>query len=134
MMQAGTENLPIFRDAYCLAQQVFLHTAKFSRDFKFTLGESLNTDLIRLCTLILAINRQTDKLAALEEFLLLFDKITIELRLCADFHLLSYKQQAFLGQRLDSIKRQAIAWQKSERKKKKESSITSESRQDSELS
>ncbi len=36
--------LPIYRDSYCLTQEVMTYTSKFSKDYKYMLGNRLNED------------------------------------------------------------------------------------------
>ena len=116
-MISGLDKSPIFRDTYCLTQEIFSHTLHFSRDFKFILGTSLNKDCIDLCTTIYTAYRENDKQLLLKQYAGLLDRIKMQLRLCADFKLLSFKQQADLALRIDNLTRQIIAWQKSERKR-----------------
>ena len=133
MIDTTRQTLPLFRDVYLLTQEILSHTVKFSRDFKFMLGTSLNNDSIELCTVLFTVNNKTDKQEALKLFLYYLERIKLQIRLCSDFHLFSYKQQIFFMEKLEVIKRQAIAWQKSEQKKIN-NPATSESGQDSELS
>ncbi len=111
------DKFPIFRDTYCFTQEIFSHTLRFPRDFKFILGSSLNKDAIDLCTTIYTAYRENDKQLLLKQYAGLLDRIKMQLRLCADFKLLSFKQQANLALRLDNLTRQVSAWQKSERKR-----------------
>lgn len=116
-MMTGVETLPIFRDTYCFTQEIFSHTIRFSRDFKFILGTSLNKDCLDLCTTICTAYREDDKMPLLKQYSVLLNRIKLQLRLCSDFQLLSFKQQADLSQRIEKLSIQVLAWQKSERKR-----------------
>ncbi len=109
--------LPIYIETYRLIQAVILCTVKFPREYKFMLGNSLNNDILLLGGLILKANRSQHKSARIEEILIHLDKVRLQLRLSADFRLISCRQQARLTEMMEKITRQAIAWQKSEKKK-----------------
>ena len=109
--------LPIYIDSYRMTQEIFRHTVKFPKEFKFLLGQSLNETAINLCCQISRSTHIRQKDEALDEILILLEKIRIQLRLCADFKLLSCQQQATLGTLLERITSQASAWSRSERRK-----------------
>ena len=46
-------DLPVFKDVYKMTLRIFELTANFSREYKFTLGQDLKRDCIRLKRLVL---------------------------------------------------------------------------------
>ncbi|MBQ7412845.1 MAG: four helix bundle protein [Alphaproteobacteria bacterium] len=115
----NSEGLPIYIDTYHLAQDVFADTVSFPRDYKFILGTRLNNDVLDLCCLIDRINRADDKDDLLDMFISGLERVRIQLRLCADFKLIGFQRQAGLAEMIEKIWTQAVAWQKSERRRQK---------------
>ncbi len=115
-----SETLPIYIDTYHFIEQVFRCTVKFSREYKFTIGTPLNEHVLTLGCLVVKAHRTSDRLPVLDDFLTVSEKVRLQLRLSMDFHLLSYKQYAALVQQMEQIMKQAVTWQKSERRKLRE--------------
>ncbi|GHT82062.1 hypothetical protein FACS1894137_00270 [Spirochaetia bacterium] len=89
-------DLPVFKDMYSLALQVFELTQHFSREYKFTLGQDMKRDCIMLVRSIYRANKCKEKEAYLEQFLDDFEVLKLEIRLCKDLRLITIKQQAHL--------------------------------------
>ena len=53
--------LPVYKASYDLLLEIFQFTKDFSKDFKYTVGESLKNETIKLLTLIFRANSRTDK-------------------------------------------------------------------------
>ncbi len=122
-MSSRSELLPIYIACYRLTQEIFSCTIKFPKEYKFLLGQSLNENALNLCCLISRINQMTQKGTYFEDFFATFERVRIELRLSADFNLLSLKKQAHLAVMLEDIHTQALAWRRSNLKKE-EKTIT----------
>jgi hypothetical protein len=60
-------DLPVYKASYDLLIEIFQFTKDFSRDYKYTVGESLKKETIELLTLIFRANRKTDKQLVLQE-------------------------------------------------------------------
>jgi len=114
---AKTETLPIYIETYRLIREVFDCSLKFPKDYKYAFADRLNGDTLNLCCLISKANRETEKSTIISDFLLCLDKVRLQLRLCADYKLISYRRQAHLSQIMENITTQALAWQKHERRK-----------------
>ena len=111
------QEVPIYRDSYCLTQEVMTYTAKFPKDYKYMLGNRLNEDCVDLTTLLLEVTYTDDVMDLLNTYMRLLNRIRVQLRLCADFKLLSLNQQSALICRMESLIAQATAWQRKERRK-----------------
>jgi hypothetical protein len=59
--------LPVYKASYDLLLEIFQFTKDFSKDFKYTVGESLKNETIKLLTLIFRANSRTDKQMVLQE-------------------------------------------------------------------
>lgn len=59
--------LPVYKACYDLLLEVFRFTKGFSKEYKYTVGESLKKETMELLTLIFRANTRKDKTAVLEE-------------------------------------------------------------------
>ena len=110
---ALSHTLPIYIDTYKLILLIFERTTNFSREYKYTLGQDMKRDGINLVRSIYRANRSKDKRQYLEEFLVFFEILKLEVRLCTDLKLISIKQLAEISKMLDIIGKQATAWKNS---------------------
>ena len=63
----GTYNdLPVYKATYDLLLEMFRFTKDFSKEYKYTVGESLKKETIELITLIYRANSRTDKAETLQ--------------------------------------------------------------------
>lgn len=105
--------LPIYRDSYLLLVEIFQVTNKFSRDYKYTLGQDMKRDCLSLFRELHAANVfLEERKHHLDSFLAAFELLKIELRLCVDLNVLSVKRLAQMSLLMDSIAKQAQAWRK----------------------
>ena len=71
----------------------------------------MKRDAICLVRSIYRANRNAEKRQYLEEFLDNFEILKLEIRLCVDMKLMRIKKQSELTMLLDSIGKQATAWE-----------------------
>ncbi len=107
---ALTEQLPVYRDVYKLIRMVFDFTQTFPREYKYSLGQDMKHDAIRLVRSIYRANRSVSKKEWLEDFLDDFEILKLEIRLCVDLKLLTLRRQADISPLLDSVGKQVTAW------------------------
>ncbi len=107
--------LPVYRDTYQLTLKVFEYTREFARDYKFTLGEDMRRDVLKLTSSIYRANKSTSKAEHLDGFLDEFELLKLKIRLCVDMKLLPMRKQALLSGLLESIKKQVIGWRNANR-------------------
>lgn len=108
-------DLPVFKDTYQLTLKLFELTRDFPREYKFTLGQDMKRDCISLVRSIYRANKCKDKRSYLESFLDDFEVLKLEVRLCADLHIMSLKRQAELAVKMDSIGKQITGWRNASR-------------------
>lgn len=109
--------LPVYRDSYNLLIEIYKATSKFSREYKFSLGQDMKRDALQMFRNLYRANRTTDKQKELENFLDDFELLKMEIRLCVDMRLLPLKKMAELSLLTDSIGRQITAWRNKSKEK-----------------
>lgn len=114
--------LPVYRDSYRLLREIYTVTGKFSKEFKYSLGQDMKRDVLNLFRSIYNANMKTNRREYLECFLSDFELVKIEMRLCCDLKLLSVGKFAELALLTDNIGKQVTAW----RNKSKESAGVSQ--------
>ena len=105
-----TEELPLYRVTYRLILLLFDVTKEFSREYKYTLGQDIKRDAIRLVLSIYRANRSMEKRFYLEEYLDNFELLKLELRLCSDLKLITIRKYVEISQLMDQVGRQATGW------------------------
>lgn len=109
--------LPVYRDSYNLLIEIYQVTNKFSRDYKYSLGQDMKRDALNLFRNLYRANRAMDKKQDLENFLDDFELLKMEIRLCVDMRLLPLKKMAQISLLTDSIGKQITAWRNKSREK-----------------
>lgn len=102
--------LPIYRDSYSLLLAIYQLTSKFSREYKYTLGQDMKRDALNLFRNLYQANRSVNKRQNLDEFLVEFELLKLEVRMCVDLRLLSLKKMAEISLLTDNIGKQVNAW------------------------
>lgn len=105
--------LPIYKSCYDLLLEIFLFTKNFSKDFKYTVGESIKKETVELLTLIFRANSRTDKHAVLQEAREHIEVIRLLIRLMKDLKQISLKNFVKINQKVEDVSKQLTAWQKS---------------------
>ena len=99
---ALTEQLPVYRDVYKLIQILFDVTQTFPMDYKYSLGQDMKHDALRLVRSIYRANRSESK----KEWL--------------DLKLLTLRKQSEISPLMESIGKQVTAWKNAGTRRPKE--------------
>ena len=75
----------------------------------------MKRDALALVRSIYRANKETDKTEQLDTFLDDFELLKLEIRLCADMKILSFRKQAELSALMDSIGKQITGWRNASR-------------------
>ena len=67
LISALFSDLPVYKATYDLLLSIFRFTKDFSKDYKYTVGESIKKETIELLTLIYRANVKRDKNEVLQE-------------------------------------------------------------------
>ena len=95
---------------YQLILKVFEFTKDFPREYKYTLGQDMKRDAIVLVRSIYRANKAKNKTEYLEQFLDDFEILKLELRLCVDLKIMSFKKQSEIALLMESIGKQITGW------------------------
>jgi hypothetical protein len=111
---ARYQHLPVYRITYELLLKVTVATKEFPREYKFTIGQKLQDEVVGLVVLIYKANAATTE-RHLNIKLLLEHLQVVELliRLSQDMRILSKKHYAALIEMTQSVAKQAEGWKKS---------------------
>ncbi len=106
-------NLPVYRDSYDLLVELFRFTKEFSREYKFTLGESLKKETVKMITNIYRANssleKRKKKIRLARENL---ETIRLFLRLLKDLRQVNSEKFVFLNEKIEVVSKQLTGWEK----------------------
>jgi hypothetical protein len=107
------DNLPVYRASYDLLVELFQFTKNFSREYKFTLGESIKKETVEMITNIYRANssfeKRPEKIQSARENV---EVIRLFLRLLKDLRQVDLKKFVALNEKIESVSRQLAGWQK----------------------
>lgn len=106
------ENLPVYKETYDLLLFAYQHTGKMQRQYRFTLAEEMKRSLQELLISIYQANIVRNKGSYISQARLELVRVRVCFRLMRDLHQLSEKQMAFLTEKIASISKQLVAWEK----------------------
>ena len=92
---------------------IFRFTKDFSKDYKYTVGESIKKETIELLTLIYRANVKRDKNEVLQEARERIEVIRLFIRLMKDMQQISIKQFVQINESVENVSKQLSGWQKS---------------------
>lgn len=108
------DNLPVYHASYTLLVELFRFTKEFSREYKYTIGESIKKEVITLITNIYEANSDREnRRECIQKARKNTEVIRLFLRLLQDLRQVSIQKFVSLNQTLESVSKQLLAWQKS---------------------
>jgi hypothetical protein len=109
---AQYSELPVYKATYDLLLAIFQFTKDFSKEYKYTVGESLKKETIGLITLIYRANSRTDKVETLQTAREHIEVIRLLVRLMKDMHQIGIKPFVAVNKQVENVSRQLTGWQK----------------------
>jgi len=107
------QELPVYKASYDLLMEIFSFTKEFSKEYKYTVGESLKKETIELLTLIFRANSRTDKQQVLQVARERIEVIRLFIRLMKDMRQINLKKFVQVNQKVEDVSKQLTGWQKS---------------------
>lgn len=105
-------DLPVYKATYDLLLEMFRFTKNFTKEYKYTVGESLKKETIELIILIYRANSRTDKQETLQTAREHIEVIRLLIRLMKDLHEINVKKFVFINQQVENVSKQLAGWQK----------------------
>lgn len=107
------ENLPVFKMVYDLLLRLFHETQKMGKDYRYTLGEDLKRDLLRVEVCVYHANTEKDtqrKMNYIEEALERMLEVKLCVRILHDSKQLSLKKYALLCEQMVTVEKNLNDW------------------------
>lgn len=109
---AHYDELPVYKASYDLLLEIFKFTKEFSREYKYTVGESLKKETLELITLIYRANSKTEKWQTLQEAREHIEVIRLFVRLLKDLRQISLEKFVQINKKVETVSKQLTGWQK----------------------
>ena len=109
------QELPVYKASYDLLLEIFRFTKDFSKEYKYTVGESLKKETMELLTLIFRANSKSDKYATLQDARERIEVIRLFVRLMKDLQQINLKRFVQVNQQIEEVSKQLTGWQKSQK-------------------
>ena len=90
----------------------FHFTKNISKEFKYTVGESLKNETTKLITLIYRANSKKDKYDVIQEARERIEIIRLFIRLMKDLKQISIKRFVLVNKQIENVSKQLTGWQK----------------------
>jgi len=112
---ALAEELPVYKATYDLVLVIFTLAKNFTKEFKYTLGESLKNEAVTAVTNIYRANCTTEKTEYLKTARENNEVIRLYIRLLKDLHQISVKQLVFVNGHIENVSKQLAGWHKAQK-------------------
>ena len=112
---AQYDELPVYKATYDLLLAIFQFTKEFSKEYKYTVGESLKKETIELLTLIYRANSRYQKTEILQTAREQIEVIRLLIRLMKDMHQISLNKFVKVNQSVEHVSKQLNGWQKNQK-------------------
>ena len=103
---------PVYKASYDLLLEIFRFTKNISKEFKYTVGESLKKETTKLITLIYRANSKKDKYDVIQEARERIEIIRLFIRLMKDLKQISIKRFVLVNKQIENVSKQLTGWQK----------------------
>jgi hypothetical protein len=111
---AHYNELPVYKATYDLLLAIFQFTKDFSKEYKYTVGESLKKETIELLTLIYRANTRHKKTDILQTAREQIEVIRLLIRLMKDMKQISLVKFVRINEVVENVSKQLTGWQKSQ--------------------
>lgn len=109
---ARYSHLPIFQKAYDLTLVIYRATAKFNREYKYTLGAKLKETIIEFLDWVIRANSEKNKTPALKEADMRLERLRIYVRLGYDLEVVGIRKYEILCRQMDELGKMLGGWMK----------------------
>ncbi|MFA5917866.1 MAG: four helix bundle protein [Candidatus Gracilibacteria bacterium] len=107
------QNLPVYKTSYDLLILIFLLVKEFSREYKYTLGDSIKKELLELIKNVYKANSSFDnRLINIKNAKENIETLRLYIRLCKDLKIINLKNFVDVSEKIESISKQLFSWGK----------------------
>jgi len=107
-------NLPVYKASYDLLVEIFRFTKNFSKEYKYTVGESIKKEILEMITNIYRANSTFEKRKIhIQKARENGEIIRLFLRLLKDLHQINIPKFVSLNEKIETVSKQLSAWKKS---------------------
>ena len=111
------DELPVYKATYDLLLEVFRFTKTFSKEYKYTVGESIKKETLELITLIYRANSKQNKTETIQEAREKIEVLRLFIRLMKDLRQISLKRFVQINKQVENVSKQLTGWQRSAQSK-----------------
>ncbi len=105
-------HLPVYKVSYDLLVELFTFVKDFSREYKFTLGESMKNEAIEMIRNIYRANSSADKVPLIQAARENAETLRLYLRLTKDLQQINLRKFVALNEKIESVSKQLAGWQR----------------------
>jgi hypothetical protein len=109
------QELPVYKSTYDLLLGIFQFTKGFSKEYKYTVGETLKKQTLDLLVLVYRANTKKDKIAVLQEAREHIEVIRLLIRVMNDLHQINLSTFVQINQKVEDVSRQLTGWQRAQK-------------------
>ncbi len=106
------DKLPVYKISYDLLTQIFELVKNFSRDYKYTLWESIKKEILDLIIIIYKTNSHRQKLEYIQSARESIETVRVLIRLSKDLRQINLDRFIEINKMIESISKQLNAWEK----------------------
>lgn len=111
---ATYDNLPVYKKSYDLLFSLFKISNDFSRDLRFTVGEDIKKETLRMIILIYRANKSfEDRRKNISQARESIETIRVLLRILKDMKQTSLKKFVDINDKIESVSKQLAFWEAS---------------------
>lgn len=107
------DELPVYKASYDLFLEIFRFVRNFSREYKYTVGDSLKKEMMELMLLIYRANSLREKTDVIRQAREKVEVIRLLVRLMKDLREISLSVFVQVSEKIEFVSRQLTGWQKS---------------------
>ena len=110
---ASYDQLPVYKVCYDLLISTFYLVNHFKREYKYTLGERIKSEILDTLVFIYWANTRTEKIGSLNKARNAIELVRLYYRIIKDLKQISLEKFVESNSKIESISKQLYAWQKS---------------------
>jgi hypothetical protein len=107
-------HLPVYKTSYDLLIEIFQSVKDFNREYKYTLGENIKREAIEMITEIYRANSSFVKKPHIQKTREKIEVIRMFFRLAHDLRQVGLKRFVDINEKVESISKQLVAWERSQ--------------------